>query len=300
MRTVQSVTFGPRASFRAFTLIELLVVIAIIAILAALLLPALSLAKQKAYGITCLNNNKQLNLAVQLYATDNNDRLPPNGDDDNDGDGERYWIGGDMRNPLDAFRTANLADPNYNILAPYTAKQSPGIYRCPADRSTVTYSGLTFPRIRSYSMNAAVGTIQGTFASQSPSGNPVWGPWLDGTGAHEANHPWRTYGKLSDNQAPGPSMVFVFVDEDEYSIGLACFNVSMQSDTTRMLNWPGTYHGNGASFTMLDGHGELHKWRDPRTRNVAQASFIGSSSATPQPNSPDILWIQAHTSARAM
>jgi prepilin-type N-terminal cleavage/methylation domain-containing protein/prepilin-type processing-associated H-X9-DG protein len=297
-------------AFSAFTLIELLVVIAIIAILAALQLPALGLAKAKARAISCMNNNKQLMLAVHCFANDNNEILPPNGDDDNDLDGEGYWINGNMNIAQDAWNPANLRDTNYNKLAPYTGNAT-GIYRCPDDQSTVTVNGaFTAPRIRSYSMNAAVGSVQSTLGkSQAANLTPVWGPWLDGTGMHGFNgKTWRIYGKISDTQPPGPSEVFVFMDEDPYSITLPVFNVCMNNardgtGVTTMINWPATYHGNSASLSFLDGHVAVHKWIDPRTKNSAH--YLGGSPkigghlvAQGPPDNPDILWLQSHTSAK--
>jgi prepilin-type N-terminal cleavage/methylation domain-containing protein/prepilin-type processing-associated H-X9-DG protein len=263
-----------------FTLIELLVVIAIIAILAALLMPALSRAKEKGRGILCVSNMKQLTTAWIMYADDYNDRLVWN-DLTPTGSG---WVRGilnyDGTNP-DNTNTLFLTDPQYAKLAPYSARTA-GIYKCPSDLSTVTITGRKYPRVRSISL------------SQAMNSQDDWLSFL-------THAKYRVFRKHTEIGPMGYDRAYVMLDEHPDSLNYGDFAVSMNDRLPDaqiyMIDVPASYHNGAGGLSFADGHAEIHKWLDARTRQAITGLYM-HSSVQPSPGNQDMRYLSDHASIR--
>jgi prepilin-type processing-associated H-X9-DG protein len=246
-------------------------VIAIIAILAALLLPALAKAREKALVVGCLSNLKQLETCWHLYALDNQDLLPPN-------DSVMYTSGttaaADVSWCPDHARTdLDTVDLRRGVLFQYNT--SVAIYHCPADKSTVETPGgqpLTQLRNRSYNM------------SQSVNGYPEYLINLNTLGISDIPF-WKKYTEI---QRPVPSRLFVFIDEHPDTLLDAQFGnpAGLPYWGPMWFDMPADRHNQGACLSFADGHAERWRWKTPMTY-----SYLGQ---VPGPDQmPDFLRVQS-------
>ena len=286
---------------RAFTFTELLVVIAVLALLLLVMIPARADSRNKSKGVRCLDNMRQIMNAVMLYTHDNHDLFPPNPDDGTAVPGHNWCAGQAGAGAANEFNSEILANPQRCLITTYL-NTNVSVFRCTADLRVGLYQGTNsskfgtiVPAARSIAMNQAVGTICPGFNSGSGhSGAPtmsVNGPWLDSAYSNRRNSPYRTYGRLSDLVVPGPSKLWVMLEEDPRSINDAGFCFGMNS--AEWIDFPSTQHGMSCVVGFADGHVELHKWTDSRTRvpiPILRIAALGSA---------DWAWLRDRTSARA-
>jgi prepilin-type N-terminal cleavage/methylation domain-containing protein len=237
-----------RNSGRAFTLIELLTVIAIIAVLAALLLPALSLGREHAKRAYCLNNQRQLQLAWQMYADGNRGVLALNDWD--------FRTANVPESPTNSWVVGNAgldADPvTLTGGSIYPFVRDIRVYRCPSDLSRVL--GTSILILRTYSLSCFMG-----------------GPPRDTT----------DYGikpLQQTSQIRNPSRSLTFLEEDDATIDDGHFLYSPL--VNNWYNIPSWLHQNGVTLQFADGHGEYWRWRSARP----MTTYFSTGSALTDPS----------------
>jgi prepilin-type N-terminal cleavage/methylation domain-containing protein/prepilin-type processing-associated H-X9-DG protein len=262
---------------RGFTLIELLVVIAILAILVTLLLPGLARAKDGAHRVVCVSNVKQLMLGWSMYEEETG-RLAPtaggpySGDPSNPGwtAGWMSWKGpadfAPMRTNLDL-----LMGPGAGKIGPYV--KGAGVFRCPADRTGLVKGADRPPyRVRSYSMNVAIGS------------RDTLDPELH-----------VSFYKMSDFRRVSPADIWVLLEENPITIDDGRFDLMWPANegAENWLSVPSTRHGRAGPVSFADGHVEIRKWLEASTspdKRLLETHWIFLV-----PGSRDFRWLHDRT-----
>ena len=273
---------------KGFTLIELLVVISIIALLLSILMPALSLVKQKAVAIACLANQRSLSYAWTSYGIDNGDAIVPglcwsgamkfgpySGRDGSWVEPPQDETGNYLGNSgLDVTMEDRLRGLERGLL--YSYLDSTEVFHCPGDtrykKGTVLGSSDAYKIYRSYSLSDGATAV--TFSSYEKYG-------------------YTRPTKVSQVKLPGMKHIFVEEVYDGYDVNYndASWNLQPNLSAGSEAWWDplGLYHTDSCTIGFADGHGEKYNYKDKRT-----IEYFGNRAAHPrlQPGNIDIQFFQ--------
>jgi len=252
----------------AFTLIELLVVIAIIAILAAMLLPALSRAKDQAHVVNCINNHKQICLSVAMYAHENNDVMPA-----------RYFQG------IEMYGGGYWPGPQPSVTSGMTVEQA----------IAAVQTGLTKGPLWNYCKNASIYHCPADvrFKHRRPGQHWAYDSYskLDGMNGNF----WQIPSIEKLTQVPEPARTITFIEEADsrgYNLGTWVVNV----DTDTWVDPLAVFHSRKSGIGFADGHAEGHKWLEDTTIRAAAAAQNNLDTpfywAKKTPRDRDFEWVE--------